>query len=135
MPTPAPVIVANADVPRPSPLPLPRVDSDETQISRALQLYRTAYDRLDAGEAQAVWPGVNESALARAFASLESQSLTFQACRTDVRGDNAQATCQGSARYVPKIGSREPRVESRTWTFALKRAGDEWKIESARVER
>jgi hypothetical protein len=135
MPTPPPVVIAATDVPRPSPSPLPRVDSDETQISHALQQYRTAYDRLDAGRAQAVWPGVNESALARAFANLESQTLTFNACRTDLRGDEAVATCQGSARYVPKIGSREPRVESRTWTFALKRAGEEWKIETARVER
>jgi hypothetical protein len=36
-----------------------------------------ADEGLDARNAQAVWPGVNQAALARAFDGLESQSLTF----------------------------------------------------------
>src|SRR5581483_11618478 len=116
-PAPSTLSPATLDVPRPS-LPAPsRVDSDETQIARALQQYRLAYEALDAKRAQDVWPEVNETALARAFDSLESQTLTFDACRTQLHGDAAVATCQGTARYVPKIGSREPRVEPRTWTF------------------
>jgi hypothetical protein len=138
--TPPPIPVASAsfapvDVPKPSLPPPSRVESDETQIARALQQYRTAYERLDAQQAQTVWPGVNEEALARAFAGLNSQTLTFDACRTNVQGDQAVATCQGRMRYVPKIGSREPRVEPRTWTFVLKRAGADWKIDTARTDR
>jgi hypothetical protein len=109
---------------------------DESQlVKQTLQRYRVAYEGLDARKAQAVWPAVNQAALARAFDGLESQSLTFEACDVRVRGELATATCQGSARYVPKIGSREPRTERRVWNFALHKAGDEWKIESARAER
>ncbi len=126
---------APADVPKPTLPPPSRVDSDETQIARALQQYRTAYEGLDAKRAQAIWPAVNEAALARAFESLESQRLTFDACRTQLNGENAVATCQGTARYVPKVGNREPRVEPRTWTFILRKAGGDWKIENARAER
>jgi len=74
--------------------------------------------------AQAVWPAVNETALARAFNGLESQTLTFDDCDVRVSGEAAWATCRGSARYVPKVGSRDPRTESRTWTFTLKKAGE-----------
>ena len=67
---------------------------------------------------------------------LESQTLTFDACDVQLRGDAAIATCRGSARYVPKIGSREPRVEPRFWNFSLRKtmSGD-WTIDSARAER
>jgi tetratricopeptide (TPR) repeat protein len=108
---------------------------DQVLVQQALQRYRTAYEGLDARSAQAVWPAVNQAALARAFDGLESQSLTFDACDVRVRGEAATATCQGSARYVPKIGSREPRIEPRVWNFSLHKAGGDWKIESARAER
>jgi hypothetical protein len=78
---------------------------------------------------------VNERALARAFDGLQSQNLTFEACDVHVAGDQARATCRGSARYVAKIGSREPRTEPRTWNFTLRRTGPDWKIESARADR
>ena len=61
--------------------------------------------------------------------------MTFDACDVRVRGESATATCQGSARYVPKIGSREPRTEPRVWNFSLHKAGGDWKIDSALAER
>jgi hypothetical protein len=100
-----------------------------------LQRYRTAYEGLDARSARAVWPAVNETALARAFDGLASQTLTFEACDVSLRGDIAAAICRGSARYVPKVGSHEARIEPRTWNFTLKRNGIDWKIESARAAR
>ena len=125
---------APVDVPKLSLAPPSRVESDDAQIARALQQYRSAYEHLDAEQARLVWPGVNEPALARAFAGLDSQALTFDACRTQVHGDGAVATCEGRMRYVPRIGSRDPRIEPRTWTFVLKRAGADWKIDTARTE-
>ena len=126
------VVVAPVSLPLPPPASL--VD-DNLLVKQVLQRYRTAYDGLDAQSAHTVWPAVNQSALARAFDGLESQSLTFDACDVRVRGESATATCQGSARYVPKIGSREPRIEPRVWNFSLHKAGDDWKIENARAER
>jgi hypothetical protein len=108
---------------------------DEALVKQVLQRYRTAYEGLDARSARAVWPAVNESALARAFDGLESQWLTFDACDVTLRGEAAAAICRGTTRYVPKVGSREPRTEPRTWNFTLKKAGTAWTIESARAER
>jgi tetratricopeptide (TPR) repeat protein len=112
----------------------PRID-DEVLVKQALQRYRVAYDGLDARSAQAVWPAVNQAALARAFDGLESQNLTFDRCDVQLQSETAAATCHGTARYVPKIGSREPRIEPRIWIFSLRRAGTDWKISSARVDR
>jgi tetratricopeptide (TPR) repeat protein len=140
-PTPS-IMSAMAPAPAPMTVPvsapvLPRIDpSDEVVlVKQTLQRYRSAYDGLDAQSAQAVYPAVNQAALARAFDGLASQTLTFDACDVQLRGDAATATCRGSARYVPKIGSREPRVEPRTWNFTLRKAGSDWKIDAARAER
>ncbi len=107
---------------------------DSGLVKQALQHYRHAYDSLDAHSARAIWPAVNEEALARAFDGLESQLLTFENCEVRLRGEAASATCYGSARYVPKVGNRNPRVEPRVWNFTLHKAGD-WKIDSARADR
>jgi hypothetical protein len=87
---------------------------DQVLVTQTLQRYRPA---------------------ARAFDGLESQTLTFDACDVRVRGEAATATCRGSARDVPKVGSREPRVEPRTWNFMLRKDGADWKIDHARAER
>lgn len=129
--TPEPVVAAVTAVP---PAPPPQVD-EIGLVKQVLQRYRTAYDGLDAQSAQAVFPAVNQAALARAFDGLESQTLTFDACDVQLRGEAAVATCRGSARYVPKVGSREPRVEPRVWNFSLRKTGSDWTIDSARAER
>jgi hypothetical protein len=119
-----------------APLPerVPPVD-ESLLVDRALQRYRAAYDRLDADLVQAVYPAVDRSPLARAFKDLASQSLVFDACDVDVRGALANATCRGTAKYVPRIGSPEPRVEHRVWTFTLRRGTDDWTIERARTSQ
>jgi hypothetical protein len=137
VPAPAPAFVP-APAPPPAPVPVaPAVapPDDQVLVRQVLQRYRKAYEGLDARSAQAVWPAVNEAALARAFDGLQSQSLTFDACDVRLRGEAANATCHGSARYVPKIGSREPRMEPRVWNFTLRKAEGDWKIDSARTER
>jgi hypothetical protein len=108
---------------------------DEELVRRLLQHYRLAYETLDARSAQAVWPTVNQSVLQRAFDGLLSQQLTFADCDVQVRGETGTAVCRGTARYVPKLGSREARVESRVWSFGLRKAGADWQIDSARTER
>jgi hypothetical protein len=108
---------------------------DELPVQQTLRRYRVAYDGLDARSAQAVWPSVNQTALARAFDGLASQKLTFENCDVQLHGEAATATCRGNTRYVPKIGSREPKIEPRVWNFTLSKAGSDWKIDSARVDR
>jgi len=112
-----------------------RTNIDETSIRSLLQRYRSAYDELDASSASAVWPSVDQRALARAFDGLQSQTLTFEACSVQLRGETAAAVCRGTARYVPKVGNRDPRTEPLVWTFTLHKAAGDWKIQSARAQR
>ena len=128
-PPPAPITATPAATA--SPTMTPR--SDNTRIAQVLNQYARAYGNLDPGAAHAVWPGVDERALARAFASLESQDVTFDRCDIDVKGALASASCRGTASYVGKVGSRQARTEPREWIFDLKLHGDEWKIEKAEV--
>jgi hypothetical protein len=129
--TPVPVVPANI----PAAATAARTTDEADLVRQVLQQYRSAYERLDAASARAVWPGVNEVALARAFGDLESQTLTFQNCDVRLQIDEATATCHGTTRYVPRVGGREPRVEPRRWTFTLRRFGSDWRIETVRAER
>jgi hypothetical protein len=105
-------------------------------VNQTLERYRVAYDDLDARSAQAVWPSVNQAALARAFEALESQTLSFDACDIQVQTkETATATCRGAAQYIPKIGNRDPHTESRVWSFSLRKEGTSWMIDRARVAR
>jgi hypothetical protein len=120
----------------PSPAARPAIFEDDPALIRdALQRYRRAYNALDARLAHAVYPGVDETALTHAFDGLRSQSLEFEACSVDSVGASARAVCRGLARYVTKIGSREPRSEPRVWTFRLRKDDGDWTIESAWTNR
>jgi hypothetical protein len=92
--------------------------------------YRTAFSGLNASAAGVVWPTVDQKALGKAFERLERQSLTFENCTIDVRGVRALATCKGSADYVPKVGNKSPRTDSRQWTFNLHKANEQWLIDA-----
>jgi hypothetical protein len=140
--TPAPVervpeapATVSPRVDRPSDAPpIPAAD-DPALIRDVLQRYRRAYNALDARLAHTVYPGVDEVALTHAFEGLRSQSLEFEACSVDALAESARAVCRGSARYVPRIGSREPRAETRVWTFKLRKGDGDWTIESAWTSR
>jgi hypothetical protein len=115
--------------------PKPEIE-DRLLVNQTLQRYRVAYDDLDARSARAIWPSVNQVALARAFEALESQTLSFDSCDIQVQtNETATATCRGVARYVPKIGNRDPHTESRKWSFNLRKEGTDWMIDRARVAR
>ncbi len=130
--SPDPALVSAAAAP---PAVVAPVRQDETHVASVLDRYAQAFDALDARAARAVWPSVDERALARAFAGLESQHVSFDDCSIDVRGEFANASCRGRASYVGKIGSRQPRTEPRQWRFELRRDGEAWKIESALAVR
>jgi len=96
-----------------------------------LKHLQTAYERRDATLAKAVWPTVNERALARAFDGLRSQSVTFDRCQLDVSGVAGEVACRGVTTYVPRVGSQYQRTESRQWTFRVRKDTDNWVITSA----
>ena len=133
-PAPSPAAPA-AVVPVTPAIPVIPANKDERLIEQALQRYRSAYEGLDAQSAHAVYPAVNEAALARAFDGLVSQSLVFDACDIQLLGGSATATCRGTASYVAKVGKREPVSEPRLWSFTLRKEAEDWTIEKARTER
>jgi hypothetical protein len=130
-PPPPPAPVPSAAVARTATTVSPR--GDDTRVAQVLNQYARAYGQLDPSAARAVWPTVDERALTRAFASLESQDVSFDRCDIDVKGNVASASCRGTASYVGKIGSRQARTEARQWNFELKLHGDDWKIEKAQA--
>jgi hypothetical protein len=137
-PIPAPPAAAAARPPAVAPAAaaiVPTRPDDIQMVRGVLERYRAAYQDLSAERARAIWPDVNEAALQRAFQALESQKLTFDACDVQLRGSSATATCHGTTQYVPKVGSRDPRLESRVWNFTLQKTGEAWQIESARTQR
>lgn len=109
--------------------------NENAAIRRALHTYEQAYERLDAYGAAEVWPSLDVQALKRAFNGLKEQELQFDRCQFDVGSAAATAVCAGSSRIVRRVGNATPLVESRQWTFHLKRIGDDWKIESVNTTR
>ena len=134
---PPPSRAAPAPAMRPEAEALPSVvaRTDQSEIQRTLGQYRSAYQLLDAQAARAVWPSVDVRALARAFEGLTSQELAFDTCLFEIAGEAATAQCRGSASYTPKIGGRAARLESRQWTFQLRKLDEGWKIQSVQARR
>lgn len=104
------------------------IDTNTSGIQNALARYRQAFSSLNANAAREVWPTVNERTLSRAFDRLEQQELSFEGCQISINDARAEALCNGSARYVPRVGSRTARVERRQWHFSLVKVRDEWLI-------
>ncbi len=109
---------------------VPNPATEAAAVRVALDRYRDAFSSLDASSAKSVWPAVDERMLERAFNQMTTQRFTFDSCSIDVTGVRATASCRGRAQFVPKVGSRTPRVETRQWTFTLRRAERDWAIES-----
>jgi hypothetical protein len=124
---------AASPVPTPAPAPAPPPPSPEARETAAvegvLERYRLAFSTLNSGVSD-FWPSVNSRALDRAFNELEQQSFEFDKCRVQLKGGQAEATCTGKATFVPKVGNKTPRTQSRQWSFQLVRAGSRWIIDS-----
>ena len=132
---------AAAATPPAAPAIAPAVTDDRTGtageaaatdgITAALGRLQVAYEQRDASLVKAVWPTVNEKALARAFEGLRSQSITFDRCWMNVFSASADVECRGVTTYVPRVGSQSQRTESRQWTFRVQKGDDRWVITSA----
>jgi len=98
-------------------------------VEGVIERYRFAFSTLNSGVSD-FWPSVNSRALDRAFNELEQQLFDFDQCRVQLKGGQADATCTGTATFVPKVGDKTPRTQSRQWSFRLVRAGNRWIIDS-----
>jgi hypothetical protein len=113
----------------------PAAAREEDSILEVLREYETAVGRKDSVAAKAVWPALDDRALARAFNDLQSHSLALEGCGVTVATTNAaaRAKCQGIGTYLPKVGRRKPISASHEWTFNLSKTGGDWQIESAAI--
>jgi hypothetical protein len=107
---------------------------EEASILQVLRRYERAVVQNDPLGAKAVWPSLDDRALARAFNDLQSHSLALQDCGVTIDSVGARATCQGVATYLPKVGRRKPISASHEWTFNLAKQGGGWHIESAAIQ-
>ena len=129
-PAPPPPNTSPEAVPAADRPAVPNPATEAAAVRVVLDRYRDAFSSLDASSAKTVWPAVDERMLERAFNQMTMQRFTFDSCSIDVTGAHATASCRGRAQFVPKVGSRTPRVEPRQWTFTLRRAERDWAIES-----
>lgn len=102
-------------------------------IERTLQGYQSAFSRLDVDGVRQVWPSVDQKALAKAFDQLRREDLKFENCKVTVTGANAVAACGGTTEYVPKIGSKSPRVERHQWRISLQQVAERWVVRGVDV--
>ena len=108
--------------------PTPRTPAATAEIQMTLTRYRRAFSVLDADAVTEVWPTADSGNLRRAFRGLQEQDVSFDNCDVRIAGDSAEAMCQGSVRYVQKVGSKTPRVYRGQWRFDLRHLADEWVI-------
>jgi hypothetical protein len=127
-PSTAPAPSPTTAPPAPASVAASAVESNTSAIQNTLARYRKAFSALDAGAAHQVWPTVNERTLQRAFARLEQQDVSFEGCRIAADLERAEATCVGTASYVPRVGSRTLRIDRRQWRFSLVKVRNEWLI-------
>lgn len=124
-----PSIAVSAPEPAPSPrtaAAAPAVDP-QAGVRAALARYEAAYSGLNVSAARAVWPAVDERALARAFDGLAAQRVALDRCDVNVTGATAHAACSGVAEWTPKVGGGQRR-QNRRWAFDLTNSGGTWQI-------
>lgn len=101
-------------------------------MAAALARLQNAYQQRSAPMVKALWPSVDEAALASAFAALRSQQVTFDHCETLAASATAgEMRCRGVTLYVPREGGQYQHTESRQWQFRMRRVGEAWVITSA----
>lgn len=116
---------------RPAPPEDPAV-IEAPRVRAVLSRYEAAYSGLNASAAQAVWPGVDERSLARAFDTLQSQQVSLGQCAVEVDGATANASCNGTITWTPKVGGGS-QTAARQWRFELQSGNGTWQITRAQV--
>ncbi len=139
-PDPAPAAVSAPPVTAPPATAAAAIDasanppvsppSAEAPIRAVLDAYRLAYDQRDADAVADAWPGANTKALSKAFDQLEEQSLQFDSCAIHATGTVAEASCTGTAMYIPSVGKRTEHVDARKWSFQFRQIRGVWVIAS-----
>ena len=113
LPSASSVPVSTPEPPAPAPKPRPAesvaaIDA-RAAVRATLARYEAAYSGLNVSAARAVWPAVDERALARAFDGLASQRVALNNCDVTVNGATARAICSGVASGLPRSAADSAR--------------------------
>lgn len=126
-PAPSPAPIDNRPAAPVSVSPVTSAPDQRAAIRSTLGRYEAAYSELDVAGVRAVWPALDQRALARAFDSLASQRVSLQNCNVDVDGGTARANCSGTAAWTPKVGGGL-HTSARRWVFDLTHSDGSWHI-------
>jgi len=135
---PSPVVESPAPA-QPAP---PRADATPTgappvnapavvdpALDQTLATISQAYRSLNAASLAAVWPGADSASLARTFAELKYQALSFDHCAQRPNGPSSVvASCEVSLTRAPKEGDPSLQRRRESWTIVLNRSGAGWTI-------
>lgn len=130
MPESRPLVSAAADAPRAAPAPAAAAAPSRSRadsVRDTLTAYRNAVGARNAQAVQVVYPSVDVKGMARAFDQFREQSLQLENCQITTSAATAVATCSGTIRYVPKVGSRSERTTA--MEFNLRADNEAWVID------
>ena len=99
----------------------------QAAIRTTLGRYEAAYSGLNVPAAHAVWPSVDQRALARAFEGLASQRVALDKCDIVVTRRHRARDMFRQCR-VDTEGRRRHERQSRHWSFDLANSGGTWQI-------
>jgi hypothetical protein len=105
--------------------------ADRSAVTAVLAAYRRSYNTLDAKSASAIWEGVDERALRRAFSSLSHQNVSFERC--DVRvpaGDRAGRALRRRPELCGEVRRQRRAAAPHDLDMDFRRSGDRWMIVS-----
>ena len=104
-------------------------------MRNAVDKYRDALNSRDFSSARAVYPSVNVGALSAALEK-DPQTMSFDAtaCKIELKGPTARASCGGTLRYTPRVGNTRERTEPRSWEFRLSEKNGAWMIDRVQAQ-
>lgn len=121
-----------AAVPEVVAAPVPTGLDDERAVRDAVRAYTSAYSGLDVEAVKAVFPGVNDTALRRAFRSLRSQQVELRGAAVSVSGDAALVSGTWVSSAIGQVGGSAPQRDERPVVFTLVKQNGAWVILSRR---
>jgi hypothetical protein len=147
--TAAPPPVVETPPPAPAPAPTPvvpappppvsasvtnaaRAAAEESAVRQVLQRYRNGYESLSASAVQAVYPGINATALADVFKLYSSLKQDLEIDRVEVEGQTAIVTGSVTTAPVVKTGRAAPKKSKAV--FRLRKTGDAWLIQDVSLK-